>query len=161
MTSCATKSQSLSYSEGYQLSGMEAAVFYGEKLSENETVELRYNYCYSLFEGEDYQNCLTEAKAAKSIYQNHIRFYYLEVLASEKLGIKDNYLEALQTTLELNPMDSEILHRLLTYYLEAGDKEKAEATAQTLLSINKKDEAAISYFALQSEFYQYLKSRDN
>lgn len=160
LTSCATKTQSLSYSEGYQLTGIEAAVFYEEKLAENEAIELRYNYCYSLFEGEDYQHCLEEAKVAESLYPNYIRFLYLQVLSAEMIKDSETYLKALLNVQQQNPVDKEILHRLLTYYQEHQESEEAETIAKTLLHLDKKDEAAISYFAQHSDFYRYLESAE-
>lgn len=156
-SSCQTKSSvSLSYEEGYTLRGREASAYYYTLLCNNENVELRYNYIYSLFENNDYYLVIDECEIAEELYPKHSRFLKIKANAYKELEDNENYSLTLSSILALEPYNEEILNLYIDSLLLLGEKEEAITTSYEALSLFPENKKAISVLSEISEFYESL-----
>ena len=154
--SCQTEKDysSLSIAEGKK--GIEAAEVYSTFLSQEEDERVRWNFVYSLYEGEEYETALIEVEKGISLYPDNIRFLYLKSLilrSEEELEEEKSVLEAAR---DFNPGNIEIRKRLVEVYDALNDYEKAQNEAKDILLYDGKNLFAIEYLASESEFYALL-----
>ena len=155
--SCQTRGDSSLLSQAENLRGSEAAVLYKEYLDTEESEKVRWNYIYSLYQGEELDSALEEVEKAISLYPSNIRFLYLKALVLEKSGDKENEALVLEKSREMNPGEVAILERLLSIYKES-DSVKAKEVALSILRFESKNYAAVEYLSSGSEYYSVLFS---
>ena len=155
--SCQTRGDSSLLSQAENLRGSEAAVLYKEYLDTEESEKVRWNYIYSLYQGEELDSALEEVEKAISLYPSNIRFLYLKALVLEKSGDKENEALVLEKAREMNPGEVAILERLLSIYKES-DSVKAKEVALSILRFESKNYAAVEYLSSGSEYYSVLFS---
>ena len=155
--SCQTRGDSSLLSQAENLRGSEAAVLYKEYLDTEESEKVRWNYIYSLYQGEDLDSALEEVEKAISLYPSNIRFLYLKALVLEKSGDKENEALVLEKARKMNPGEVAILERLLSIYKES-DSVKAKEVALSILRFESKNYAAVEYLSSGSEYYSVLFS---
>ena len=109
---------------------MEAAEIYSAFLSISEDEKVRWNYVYSLYEGEEYETALEEIDKGIVIYPDNIRFLYLKSLVYRKLGKIDHEISVLLTARDLNPGNIDIRKRLIELYDIIEDTENAKKRSQ-------------------------------
>ena len=139
--SCQTRGDSSLLSQAENLRGSEAAVLYKEYLDTEESEKVRWNYIYSLYQGEELDSALEEVEKAISLYPSNIRFLYLKALVLEKSGDKENEALVLEKARKMNPGEVAILERLLSIYKES-DSVKAKEVALSILRFESKNYAA-------------------
>ena len=155
--SCQTRGDSSLLSQAENLRGSEAAVLYKEYLDTEESEKVRWNYIYSLYQGEELDSALEEVEKAISLYPSNIRFLYLKALVLEKSGDKENEALVLEKARKMNPGEVAILERLLSIYKES-DSVKAKEVALSILRFESKNYAAVEYLSSGSEYYSVLFS---
>lgn len=156
-SSCQTNSSNtLNYEEGYSLVGREASAYYYTLLCNNESVELRYNYIYSLFENKDYYLVIDECEIAIELYPNYSRFLKIKANAYKELEDAENYSLTLSNILTLEPYNEEILDLYIDSLLFLGEKEKAITVSYEALSLFPENKKAITVLSEVSDFYKML-----
>lgn len=157
-SSCSTikKDELPSYKLGYELSGLDAAEYYLSLLKENECPEFRYNYVYSLFEGEDVENALKEVIIAEEMYPDYIRFCKLESFMYAILCDSEGSISSLEKCLKLDPFDKETNRKLLEELEIIEDKERVKEVALNILKFDNKNKDALRSLSKIDENYKIL-----
>ena len=135
---------------------MEAAEIYSAFLSISEDERVRWNYVYSLYEGEEYETALEEIDKGIVLYPDNIRFLYLKSLVYRKLGIIDHEISVLLTARDLNPGNIDIRKRLIELYDIIEDTENAKKEAKDILLYDGSNIVAIEYLSSESKLYSFL-----
>lgn len=135
---------------------MEAAEIYSAFLSISEDEKVRWNYVYSLYEGEEYETALEEIDKGIVLYPDNIRFLYLKSLVYRKLGKIDHEISVLLTARDLNPGNIDIRKRLIELYDIIKDTENAKKEAKDILLYDGSNIIAIEYLSRESQFYSIL-----
>lgn len=136
--------------------GREASAYYYTLLCNNENVELRYNYIYSLFENKDYYLVLDECEIAEGLYPKYSRFLKIKANAYKELNDNENYSLTLSSILNLEPYNEDILNLYIDSLLLLGEKEKAITTSYEALSLFPENKKAISVLSEVNDFYKTL-----
>ena len=156
LSSCQTEKDYSSLSEAEGKKGMEAAEIYSAFLSISEDERVRWNYVYSLYEGEEYETALEEIDKGIVLYPDNIRFLYLKSLVYRKLGKIDHEISVLLTARDLNPGNIDIRKRLIELYDIIEDTENAKKEAKDILLYDGSNIIAIEYLSRESQFYSIL-----
>lgn len=157
LISCSTTKSSVDFSSGLSLKGEEAAVYYRNLLEDNESIELRYNYIYSLLEAEKYKEVIEEAEKAITLYPDYLRLYHILSYSYLSLNETENYITTLKRIIEKDNYNEEVYNLLLTKLEEINSPERL-SWANTTLSLFPQNKTAIEIKAEESEFYSYLNS---
>ena len=144
-------------SEGYALTGLEAADAYRRGLDEiGDSEELYYNLAYSYLEAGEYEKAIETADEALEIHPDMLRFRYLKAYAYREARMMASYERELLSILDADPGNNDIRGILALYYRDMGMDAKAKDMAMEILRRTPSDPEALSVMADYSEFYDSI-----
>ena len=145
-------------SEGYALTGLEAADAYRRGLDEiGDSEELYYNLAYSYLEAGEWDKAAKVADEALMAYPEHLRFMYLKAYAYRSAMKLYSYECALKDILEFDPGNMAIRTMLMEHYVSIGRKEDAAAIAGTIIERDPQNQGALRALAAKSRFFSAIK----
>ena len=147
-------------SEGYPLSGLDAAAVYERGLEHSDSEKLYYNLAYSYLEAGEYGKAIETADRALEHYPDMLRFLYLKAYAYRAMNMMASFERTLLYILELDPGNNDIRGILAQYYQDIGLDSKAESTAMDIIRRDPDDPEALSVMAEYSGFYDSIDSGD-
>lgn len=134
------------------------SLYYESLLNEKESMEVRYNYLYALYEENSYEKILADVDKAISLYPEYTRFIKLKALAARETGDTALYSEALSLVLENEPYDEELRNLYLDSLLDIGKTDEAFVFSKETLKLFPDNVKALTLLSGESPFYSYLLS---
>ncbi len=126
------------------------------ELEEEENRETRYNYIYSLYTEGEYGKVIAESEIAAEMYPEYTRFLKIRALAEKKTGRDEAYSETLALILENEPGDEEMREMYMDSLLALQREDEAVEYAEKTILLYPGNTKAMEVLSRKSGFYAFL-----
>ncbi len=156
LTSCSTGSDRITetLSEGYYLSGMEAAETYSKLEFSQMDNRILYNLIYSYIEAKDFDSALYFTEVAIDKYPEYNRFHYLKAYIEREYGKYNSYINTLSEIIRADSANIPVRELKIKALSLLGRKDEAVHDAKELLKFDIGNKTALNLLALYSPFYE-------
>lgn len=115
-----------------------------------------YNWAYLQLARGQWEGALSVTDEALASSPQSLRFWYLKAAVLREMGRHQSYLAALDSILEFDPGNTEVLNAAADYHVRHFHPSLAASYARRVLDYSSADSQALSVLALTDSFYRSL-----